>query len=387
MSQTLFLVNRVHNVMGLFNTAMSNWVQRSNPERFKYKTVGPKNSRGYFLKMKNQDGIAENIPLPMLNSNSKIEELDTKYGYEMWRNPRLTPDHFTDKTMTKIFENEWAKLGMLPQRVIGTTEFNAQFSSYMEALDFQLELIAMGHNGKPSEPKEFRYYIEIPDKLVYFTEKGQQDLDMLSDGAVTYNNVYSINQKKFLSCCKFTPLLTPEFPPAPVSKLSNDAVDSFSVSFNVKWEIDLPMWLVFRTHFKVDSFSINIKFDFEAGGGMPGNDFTRVYTDGSGIADKYFFQEISQFKIEQTAFHKIIIDTASLPAWNDTDTIKVYINNEELSDVILANNEITFGKYMEKDTIIWVGRYSRQPAQTMSMLANAGGELLSGQNVNETIGF
>lgn len=387
MSQTLFLVNRVHNVMGHFNTAMSNWVQRSNPERFKYITVGPKNSRGYFLKMKNNDGVSENIPMPMLNSNSRIEELDTKYGYEMWRNPRLTPDHITSRSMTLIFKNDWAKLGVISQRVIGTTEFNAQFSSYMDALDFQLELIAMGHNGKPSEPKEFRYYIEIPEKLVYFTEKGQQDLDLYSDKAVTYNNVFSINQKKFLSCCRLTPLLTPEFPQAPQSKLSTDAVDSFSVTFNVKWEIELPMWLIFNTHFKVDSFSINIKFDFESGGGMPDSDFTRVYTDGSGVSDKYFFQEISQFKINETGFHQTVIEVSALPGWNADDTVKVYINNEELSDYILTNNQISFSKYMEKDTIIWVGRFSKTPPHTMSMLANAGGELLAGQNDNETIGF
>lgn len=386
MAQTLFLVNRVHNVMGNFNQAMSNWVQRGNPDRFKFVEYGPKNSRGYYIKLKKIDNVAENIPLPFLNSNSKIEELDQQYGLEMWRNPRITPSHMSARSMKILFENDWVKLGLLTQKVVGATEFTAQFDSYMSALDFQLELIAMWHVGKVVQPKEFRYNIELPKELVYYTEKGRQQLDLLSDDIVSYENVYSINQEKFLICNQLTPTLTPQFPQPPQSRIDGDSLDTYIVNFSVGWSIELPMWLVLDTHFQVDSFSINLKVDFESGGGMPAEDFTQSFL-GNDVNITYYFQEMSQFLINETAFHNIKIETGALPDWLENDTIKIYVNNEVLSNYILADNEISFGKYMEKNSVIWVARYSRQPKQTINLLADAGGELIVGSDPNDTIGL
>jgi hypothetical protein len=385
MAQTLHLVNRVHNVMGNFNAAMSNWVQRSNPDQFKQVTYGPKNSRGYFIKLKNQDDIAENLPLPFLNSNSKIEDLDQKFGLEMWRNPRSVPDYITSRSMIPLFSNDWVELGFIPQRVIGTTEFIAQFESYMGALDFQLELIAMNHVGKSVEPGDFRYYVEIPEKLVYYTEKGEQQLDLLTDDIVTYSNVYSINQKKFRACTATNPLFTPAFPQPPTAKLDTDSMDTYTVNFEIKWEIDLPMWLVLNTHHKVDSFTIRLAIDFESGGGIPSIDYTQHYI-GHDLKYHYSFEDMSQFTIDQTAFHNVSISVDLLPDWNETDNVRVFINDTELSNFILADNEITFSKYMETNDIIWVARYVRDPEQDINLLADYDGNLFYGTDLNDAIG-
>lgn len=375
--QRLANVQRVHNVIGLFNKAISNWVQRSNYERFNYVIEGPKNRIGYFLKRQLGDGTAENLPLPFLNSDSRPEDIDEKQSYEGWRYPLNYAPALVSRQARQIFKNDDVMLGIIQQRIQGTTEFEARFESYMEALDFQMEMIQMNPVNKKFKPEEFRYVVEIPKEFVYWHEKGFERVDMFAEGSVRYENLFSINQQKYFNSMRIQPIFEMSFPSAPEPNFDTESMDFFTVTFSIKWELELPMWLIFDTHHKVESFRASFSFDIISTREQPLAEFTQIWTVNN-TEITYDFQEASQFDVTQTAIHDTCIKLDLLPAWNDTDCIRLYVDNTEISDFDLCdpddikNGLIQFKRYIESGSIIWVLRYSRRPGQKIALSTEGG---------------
>lgn len=353
-------VKRISNVIGQFNKAMSDYVQSFNKERFKYVIEGPKNKIGYFIQRQIEDGTIENTPLPFLNSNSTIDELEERTHRENWRYPILAPAHMTSRVMQVMFENDVFKLGLIQQRLVGTTEFEAVFESYQSALDYKLELTQYLKFGKMDKIDGWRYKFEVPKELVFYHEDGEVNVDLFSEEVVKYDTMYSINQKKFFYTIYIVPFVTFEFPTGPEIDMDTESIETYRITFNVRWEIEIPMWLILDTHFEILAYTVEMNAYIEASVSTPSQKILKIYTDDCS-KEWYSYSDTSEFDIDESGIHDTFISYDQFPAYNDTDRFIVFVNDAKVENMTIDEQGIKFKRYMEDGDKIWVLRYSKGP--------------------------
>ena len=254
----------INNCFGSFYRGLLNWFGDSFYPEFNYKVIGTYDKAiEYFNKTLENAGEIETNILPSITLDPSGEfEPEERGGRFSWQYPNLSPT-LGARLFKPIYQDDQVKVTPVFTRFQGTCEMSMWCRSIYEYLDIRTALYMWsGGIGRILRPTTFWSYIVVPDEILDFNYTndvtGQTyQLDWRStDAAMTL--IKNMDQMKVVYPVQLTPWFQIDSISDSSQKQGGTELASYRLNTTLKYEIELPTYLVVDSDWKLDRTMITI---------------------------------------------------------------------------------------------------------------------------------
>ena len=254
----------INNCMGSFYRGLLNWFGDSFYPEFNYKVIGTFDKAiEYFNKTLENGGEIETNILPSITLDPSGEfEPEEHGGRFSWRYPNLSPG-LGSKLFTPIYRDDNVQVTPVFTRFQGTCEMSMWCRSIYEYLDIRTALYMWsGGIGRILRPTTFWSYLVVPEEILDYkydndvTGEAYQ-LDWRStDAAMTL--IKNMDQMRVVYPVQLNPWFQIDSISDGSQKQGGTELASFRLNSTIKYEIELPTYLVIDSDWKLNHAVMNI---------------------------------------------------------------------------------------------------------------------------------
>ena len=273
----------IHNVYANFFKDALDYFSLHLYPRFEYKVVGTYDKAVEYLNKQcelNREADKPNLPALVLNPSGDFDLADGNAGgKQLWRFPNLAPG-MVKRVFDPVYQDENIQIDVGFIRIQGDIELLMLLNSFYEYCDLKMLFLQIfGGYERWIYPQFFSTFIILPEELINYQYKNPYtglDYKINWDSAGAYNKlVKTIAQDKLVVPCNIKPI----YKLTAVSDASNryggaDALADWRLGATIRYEIEVPAFLVMQTDYLVENVDINIY----AGSTYSAYDYTEVPT-------------------------------------------------------------------------------------------------------------
>jgi len=257
----------IHNVYANFFKDALDYFSLHLYPRFEYKVVGTYDKAVEYLNKQcelNKELDKPNLPALILNPSGDFDLADGNAGgKQLWRFPNLAPG-MVKRVFDPIYQDENIQIDVGFVRIQGDIELLMLLNSFYEYCDLKMLFLQIfGGYERWIYPQFFNTFIILPEELVNYEYTNpytglHYKIDWDSAGA--YNKlVKTIAQDKLVIPCN----IKPTYKLTAVSDASNryggaDQLADWRLGATIRYEIEMPAFLVLQADYLVESVDINI---------------------------------------------------------------------------------------------------------------------------------
>jgi len=273
----------IHNVYANFFKDALDYFSLHLYPRFEYKVVGTYDKAVEYLNKQceaNRETDKPNLPALILNPSGDFELADGNAGgKQLWRFPNLAPG-MLKRIFEPVYQDENILIDVGFMRIQGEIELLMLLNSFYEYCDLKMLFLEIfGGYERWIYPQFFSTFIIIPEELKNYTytnpyTHANYKIDWKSSGA--YDKlVRTIAKDELVIPCNIKPI----YKLTGVSDGSQryggaDQLADWRLNATIRYEIELPSFLVLQTDYLVKDIDINIY----AGSTYSSYDYTEVPT-------------------------------------------------------------------------------------------------------------
>jgi hypothetical protein len=248
--------------MGQFYRGLLNWFA-ADFYPFKYKVIGTYDKAVEFWNKKLEFGreIEKNI-LPSITLDPSGEfEPEERAGKFFWQYPNLGAG-LGARLFDPIYKDEQIRVTPVFTRFQGTAEIMMWCHSVYEYIDVRTKLFMWsGGIGRYLRPRFWWTYIVLPDEVLDYEYEGSQSvqkyqIDWRSTDAVL-TLIRNMNQTRTVYPLKISPWFQIESVGDGSQKYGGQDLASYKLLCNIKYEINLPTYLVVEADWKLNTIKID----------------------------------------------------------------------------------------------------------------------------------
>jgi len=273
----------IHNVYANFFKDALDYFSLHLYPRFEYKVVGTYDKAVEYLNKQcelNREADKPNLPALVLNPSGDFELADANAGgRQLWRFPNLAPG-MVKRVFDPVYQDEQIQIDVGFMRMQGDLELLMLTNSFYEYCDLKMLFLEIfGGYERWIYPQYFNTFIILPEELINYEYKNpytglRYKIDWTSAGA--YNKlVKTIAKEELVVPCNIKPIYK-------LSSISDgsqryggaDQLADWRLTATIRYEIEIPAFLVMQTDYLVENVDINIY----AGSTYSNYDYTEVPT-------------------------------------------------------------------------------------------------------------
>ena len=257
----------IHNVYANFFKDALDYFSLHLYPRFEYKVVGTYDKAVEYLNKQcelNREADKPNLPALILNPSGDFDLAEANAGgKQLWRFPNLAPG-MIKRVFDPVYQDENIQINVGFMRIQGDLELLMLLNSFYEYCDLKMLFLEIfGGYERWIYPQFFNTFIILPEELVNYQYKNSYTgldykIDWSSAGA--YNKlVRTIAKEELVIPCN----IKPTYKLTSVSDGSQryggaDQLADWRLSATIRYEIEIPAFLVLQTDYLVKNVDINI---------------------------------------------------------------------------------------------------------------------------------
>lgn len=384
----------IHNVYANFFKDALDYFSLHLYPRFEYKVVGTYDKAVEYLNKQcelNREADKPNLPALVLNPSGDFDLADGNAGgRQLWRFPNLAPG-MIKRIFDPVYQDDNIEINVGFMRMQGDLELLMLLNSFYEYCDLKMLFLEIfGGYERWIYPQFFNTFIILPEELVNYRYSNpytglDYKINWNTAGAYT-KLVRTIAKEELVIPCR----IKPTYKLTSVSDGSQryggaDQLADWRLTATIRYEIEIPAFLVLQTDYLVENIDINIL----AGSVYSDHDYSNVPEHEWNIKHSYDWgldetsnsqitfpdsTSINQYEVEYEFntrfFHTVtqaeVDSTGNLNIQlgfevDDINTIKVYgpygqmdygnhylfTNNDTTLTINRKNVEITVGMVIE----------------------------------------
>lgn len=271
----------IHNVYANFFKDALDYFSLHLYPRFEYKVVGTYDKAVEYLNKQcelDRETDKPNLPALILNPSGDFELADGNAGgRQLWRFPNLAPG-MLKRIFDPIYQDENIQIDVGFMRIQGDIELLMLLNSFYEYCDLKMLFLEIfGGYERWIYPQFFSTFIILPEELInyeYTNEYTGLKYKIDWDSAGAYNQlVKTIGREELVMPCN----IKPTYKLTGVSDGSQryggaDQLADWRLTATIKYEIEIPAFLVLQSDYLVENVDINIY----AGSTYSSYDYTEV---------------------------------------------------------------------------------------------------------------
>ncbi len=257
----------IHNVYANFFKDVLDYFSLHLYPRFEYKVVGTYDKAVEYLNKQceaNREIDKPNLPALILNPSGDFELADGNAGgKQLWRFPNLAPG-MIKRVFEPVYQDENIQIDVGFMRIQGDIELLMLLNSFYEYCDLKMLFLEIfGGFERWIYPQFFNTFIILPTELINYRYTNEYTglsykIDWTSAGAYS-KLVRSIAKDELVLPCNIKPI----YKLSGVSDGSQryggaDQLADWRLTATIKYEIELPAFLVMQTDYLVENIDINI---------------------------------------------------------------------------------------------------------------------------------
>lgn len=347
----------LNNCLGSFYSDFLKWLSYSYYLDFKNKIISTysKTIRKLINERNNEtDSFDTILPTVILDPSGDfniVKETD-----RLWSYPGLAP-YMGSRLFDPVFEDDNVVITPVFHRFSGSMQVTMLLQSIYEYIDMRIQTVQFFKGEERwSRPFIVTSFIVIPDELInlkYIDENDNLiDLDWANKTELEEKLIINVNQNKKVLPVLLTPIIKYTSISDNSTKNPGTDLESYSLTVDFEYEIDLPVYLFVESDYKV-ILPPTLKF-------MSGYDGERYNFPEDIIIDgiNYKFKRTYLLEITEEKLIEIIDNNNSL-LLNENITNDMYIiisldgyKLTEKTDYIVTNDILKFKVELKKDEII-----------------------------------
>jgi hypothetical protein len=257
----------IHNVYANFFKDALDYFSLHLYPRFEYKVVGTYDKAVEYLNKQcelNREADKPNLPALVLNPSGDFDLADANAGgKQLWRFPNLAPG-MVKRVFEPVYQDQNIQIDVGFIRIQGDIELLMLLNSFYEYCDLKMLFLQIfGGYERWIYPQFFNTFIILPEELVNYEYTNpytglHYNIDWNSAGA--YDKlVKTIAKNELVLPCNIKPI----YKLTSVNDASNryggaDQIADWRLGATIRYEIEIPAFLVLQTDYLVENVDINI---------------------------------------------------------------------------------------------------------------------------------